>query len=335
MRQRTLYFDTIRFLACFWVFTTHFIARFDSGLFRFWNTLPTSLLLKGMSGKLAVAVFAVLLGYFSARGGCREKSTLRYLADRYLYFFASGLVVNSLYGIAGHLNLLETAPSLWQVLRSSLTIDSDIFPAFWCMREFLFGSLLCFLNGKYRVGLFGAVAESAILFLLGSPWTGLCLLGCLLWRISEQGLDQALERPALAGLLFLVSFCLIKRPESTVTYLLDGVFALITLLILRRQRALQKLLDWHPLAGLLKNYMAIYLIHSLIYELFAPPIYALCRDLPHVLRFLTAYGGCFVLIVLASFPVTWLVDRLRAALCTLAGHIRLEQLESAVDRWGS
>lgn len=73
MKQRTEYFDTVRLLAALFIFTTHFIAFFEPDIFRLWDEiLVLNLLLNGVTGKLCVTLFCVILGYFAMIKGGRN-----------------------------------------------------------------------------------------------------------------------------------------------------------------------------------------------------------------------------------------------------------------------
>ncbi len=322
MKHRVPYFDTLRFLSCILVYSTHFIAHFDSGLFRYMRTFPTSLVLRGMSGKLGVAMFAVILGWFAGQAGQKGKRTLPYIVSRYLYFFASGLVINLLYCLVGNLGLMKAETSLIQVLVSSLTIGSEIFDTFWCMRPFFIGSILCFLNTRYRLHPILVLAEIAALIWFGQTWIAICLFGEAALLLDEQDwakrwLDNRWVRLAL----LLIAFILIKRSESVVTYLIDGACSAAVVLAVGHSRMLQNVLDWRRLTPVTQRYMGVFLIHCLTYNLLGAILYDLVDVLPHAVQFFSVWGICLVVIVLLSFPMNAVVKRISDVLFGLISRL--------------
>ncbi|MBQ9166748.1 MAG: acyltransferase [Oscillospiraceae bacterium] len=309
MNRRIPYYDTIRLLAIFWVYTTHFIARFDSDLFRFWSEKPTSLLLEGLTGKAAVAMFAVILGYFASAPSKKEISTGHYLIKRYLYFVICGLVINSLYAVFGPLGVIEADPSLLDVIKTSLMIGDEIFPTYWCMPAFLYGSVLCFINSKYGLGVMEVAVQALILILLGCTWVPICLFGNILsLLLREDRLSRYLKNGWLQATLLVAVFFLVKHSESTVTYLVDGLCSVLLLLIIAYNAPVQNVLNHKFLAGLGKNCMAIYLIHPLVYNAAGPGLFQLLAAVPYRFRFPAVWLLCFALIVLCSYPVMAVIN---------------------------
>ena len=90
--------DSIKFLAIFLIYTTHFIADYKPELLDFWNNYPTKLVLGGITGKFGVALFGVLLGYFAYIGN-KKKTLLVYSIKRYGYFVFVGMFINLIYCI--------------------------------------------------------------------------------------------------------------------------------------------------------------------------------------------------------------------------------------------
>ncbi|MCC8181926.1 MAG: acyltransferase family protein [Clostridiales bacterium] len=322
MKHRVPYFDTLRFLSCVLIYATHFIARFDSGLFHYTTTFPFSLLLHGVSGKLGVSMFAVILGWFAGQAGQEGKGTLSYIVSRYLYFFSSGLIINLLYWLAGNLGLMDIEASLIQVLVSSLTIGFEIFNTFWCMRFFFIASVLCFLNTRYHLHPVLVLAEIVILIWMGQIWIAICLFGEVALLLDEQDWAKRwLDCRWVQLALLLIAFILIKRSESVTTYLIDGACSAMVVLAVGHSRTPQNILDWRRLAPITQQYMGVFLIHVLVFRLLGPTLYVLVDTLPHAARFFSVWGICLVVIVLLSFPMTAVVKRLSAALFGLVSRL--------------
>ena len=84
---REKWVDSIRFISIEIIFGVHFIAACAPDMSKLWHEGVTGMILCGISGKLAVAMFSVLLGYFAARAGAKaDFSMSRYMCRRYIKF---------------------------------------------------------------------------------------------------------------------------------------------------------------------------------------------------------------------------------------------------------
>ena len=102
-KERNRAFDSLKLFAAFIVYTGHFWSQYGISDFRLYQESFLPLILKGLSGKLGVAIFGVLLGYFALSDGAKKrKSVAEYSIKRYVYFFISALIVNTLYCIVIH-----------------------------------------------------------------------------------------------------------------------------------------------------------------------------------------------------------------------------------------
>lgn len=63
--KRIGYFDVLRLFSVILIFIVHFINDFRPDYFVLWNEGVSSIFLNGVSGKAAVAMLAVILGYFA------------------------------------------------------------------------------------------------------------------------------------------------------------------------------------------------------------------------------------------------------------------------------
>lgn len=92
-KSRVLWIDGVRFLAFGVVFTRHYFESF------FPENIPevrggiSAFLWRGITGKAAVSMFCVLLGYFVA-ASVKKYAFSEYTIRRYLYFMTHLLVVN-------------------------------------------------------------------------------------------------------------------------------------------------------------------------------------------------------------------------------------------------
>lgn len=145
--ERYKYIDVIRLICSLWIFFTHFLSILYPRYLSYWYIFPTNIILGGLTGKLALAFIAVILGYLASFP--RNKSTLRYAIERYLFFLISCFVINFIYYIASSYSLINTETiTLNDVFVSSIRLDDSISGNLWCMNSFLLGSIICFANQK-------------------------------------------------------------------------------------------------------------------------------------------------------------------------------------------
>ena len=305
-KTRIRYLDTLKLLAIFIVFATHFINRFNEDYFQLWHKAPTSWVLNGVTGKLGVAIFAVILGYFAYRS--KEPDVTKYVIKRYIYFFLCGLFINSIYAAFGSAGIFDDTYSVKEVLTVSLTLGAGIFRTFWCIRPFFIASILSKLNGKAGAGPFTVLVEMLIMFqIMGDVWVSICLMGNLVAiAMSNEKFMSIFRHVWVRWPVYLAVFFLIKRPESWQTYLIDGICASLMILALSESRWLRKVLDWEPLAVQGKNTMAMYLVHVVVYRL-AGAAAGLGSDSSAVL-FVIIMIVSWALVVALSFPLTKLLD---------------------------
>lgn len=309
MKNRVEYFDTIRFLAALWVFTTHFIAYVDPGLFAYLHKAPLGIFFYGISGKSGVAAFCVILGYFSCVKGGKNGSTLLYIIKRYLYFVCAGLVINLIYLAAARADLIDRTISIFQAIRAGFLISDDILVRFWCMRPFLIGSVFCFINGKCRLGPTEIAAEAAVFILIGQTWAAICLFGSLMaWILQNEKMKGLLEKKRVQAILLAAVFILVKRPESRLTYLIDGACTVAFILVTAHNRLLEKALGNRFFARINKNYMGIYLVNELVYLTAGGYIIHNMQAVPFGPRFLLAYVLSLALTILLAYPLDAVVN---------------------------
>ena len=307
-KTRIRYLDTLKLLAIFVVFATHFINRFNEDYFQLWHQAPTSWVLNGVTGKLGVAIFAVILGYFAYKS--KEPNVTKYVIKRYIYFLLCALFINSIYSALGNAGVFDDTHSVREVITVSLTLGAGIFRTFWCIRPFFIASILSKLNGKAKAGPFTVLVEMLIMFqIMDDVWVSICLMGNLVAiAMSSEKFMSVFRHVWVRWPVYLAVFFLIKRPESWQTYLIDGICASLAILALSESRYIRKVLDWEPLAAQGKNTMAMYLVHVVVYRL-AGAAAGLGSDSPAVM-FIVIMIVSWALIAALSFPLTRLLDAL-------------------------
>lgn len=307
-KTRIRYLDTLKLLAIFVVFATHFINRFNESYFELWHKAPTSWLLNGVTGKLGVAVFAVILGYFAYRS--KEPNVSKYVIKRYIYFFLCALFINSVYTAFGNAGVFDDTHTVREVITVSLTLGAGIFRTFWCIRPFFIASILSKLNGKAGAGPLTVLVEMLIMFqIMDDIWVPVCLLGNLVAiAMSNERFMSIFRHVWVRWPVYIAVFMLIKRPESWQTYAIDGICASMLILALSESRHIRKVLEWEPLAAQGKNTMAMYLVHVVVYRLAGMAV-GLGSDSSAAL-FLVTMIVSWALVVALSFPLTKLLDAL-------------------------
>ncbi len=313
MKTRTRYFDTIKLLAIFVVFLTHFVASFNEAYFRYWKELPTAILLKGVSGKFGVVVFSVILGYFAFRSS--EKSIAKYTIKRYVYFVLCGLFINSVYLIAARTGYISGNASITHMVRTSLLLSDDIYATFWCIQPFMLASFISKVNGKLLTGKSWGVliiaAEIAALIKFDQLWAGICLMGNIVYLLeNDKYVQKLISHRSVRIVIYLIFFIGIKRSSSDLTFIIDGIVCSLLLTALSKSTTLAKLLSNKSMASAGRNTMAIYLIHNIMYESIGA---AMINEAHFVSTFLAALVVSWAVIVLASYPVTKLLDTVNKA----------------------
>ena len=281
--------DGVRLLAMLWILFVHFVVVFTANISaRFpgvWG-----LVLFGITGKLAVACFCVLTGYFAAGSG--DMPLTRYALRRYLSFALQILLIELIYFaitrlVPGGLHTDVFTPGAYlphhqvlvNVLRDAFLLQSNVIPTYWCMADLVLGSIAVYAVNRLtrRLALPLRFAACAALFaaalLLGYLWVAVCALGYLLRLLTQV----RIPRPAvivLIPLLVCLLPWLIRRGECDLTYLLDGVACLIVLWVVGQLPVLQRLLGAKLPAFLGGHTQALFLLHI--------PVYHLCEVLLRV-----------------------------------------------------
>jgi peptidoglycan/LPS O-acetylase OafA/YrhL len=219
--------ETLRAIAMLMVVIPHFIAAFCPEIFIVWQT--HSLFLKGISGKHGVAIFCVLIGYFSSRKNHSNIPT--YLIRRYLQFAINiGLVLvvfSCVNSALLHLRFVVFVKHLMNAVLESLLFNCGMNPTLWCVKDMFYGSVICFVLGNYfemedKRKQFGIVLGIALFMFFANVWIAICILGMAL-RLLES-IEVKGKMNLILCLLFTVAIPLLYRhDESHKTYMMQGV----------------------------------------------------------------------------------------------------------------
>lgn len=316
MKKRILYYDNIRYFAAIVVFTWHFISRFTRKTFWYWSHGPSHYILQGINGKFGVIVFCVVLGYFAAKSGRKKGSLAKYTLNRYIQFVLMGAFVNTLYLTVDFFDVFPNKSiTVAQVIRSSLLLSDDIFPAFWCMKLFLLGGVICYANRKYEVSTAVCLVEIFGFLLIGKYlyydgiWIAFILMGSLMDEINENSYVRKFLQNRCARLCILLAiFCLFKRPMCQKTFLIQAVCTVVFFLILRNNDALASWCSNRSLAKVGGSYMGFYLVHLVSYNVVCMLLYGYQESLGGM-RLVIVYIVSLAVCVAAGYFVNELLNR--------------------------
>lgn len=316
MKKRILYYDNVRYLAAILVFTWHFISRFTRTTLRYWSHGPSHYFLQGINGKFGVIVFCVVLGYFAAKSGRKKGSLAKYTLNRYIQFALMGVFVNTLYLTVDLFNVFPNKSiAVAQVIQSGLLLSDDIFPAFWCMKLFLLGGIICYANKKYEVSTAICLMEILGFLLIGKylyydgTWIAFILMGSLMDEINENPHVRKLLQKRYAQLCILLAiFCLFKRPMCQKTFFIQAVCAVAIFLILRNNETLTRWCSNRNLAKVGGSYMGFYLVHLVSYNVVCMLLYGYRESLDGM-RLIIVYVVSLVVCVVAGYAVNELLNK--------------------------
>ena len=180
------------------------------------------------------------------------------MVRRCFYFLVSGLFINTLIAVLSYydislfdnglpaISLLVTAKA---VLKESLILGYRIYPTYWCMFDFCFGSVVAYLNGKCEVKTVGILVQMLLFWLSGQIWVTICLIGCLCSRFLKNSTCMKLLaiRPIRIALLLMPIVCALEE-GGNIPNLWNGMRAMMIGLALEESSLLQKGLGadiWH------------------------------------------------------------------------------------------
>ena len=285
--QKFLHIEILRLGAIFLVVITHYIAAFCPEMFSFWHT---HWWMNGFTGKLGVAMFFVLAGYFASKPSSRSLS--EYSVRRYLQFVLNIMVVLVLFVVAlalgRHYSFITTCHNILRAMYSAIILDTTICNTFWCMREFLLGSILCYILGNTSsyisththtgaaMVVFFDIIFCFLLWKLWSVWIAICALGWCVRKLDEANLSRPFKLPMI-GLFLIMIPLLYRHPESDLTYMAQGVACAMLLYVLNQAclsyRKFRKNYTSFEvsclvcLTSLLDGFaFALFLVHSLVFD---------------------------------------------------------------------
>lgn len=334
--KRENWIDACRFFAIFVIMATHFLATFRPEALTLWEEPPASLLLGGLTGKMAVAFFFVVLGYFASvprtfdARGFALYALRRYGQFVFFVFAVTLCYIVGCYGVTWLFHLAEgevlrvisDGPryNLIYLLRDAFLLENNYNDTLWCMRQLFLASLVCRLLGYLpeRMNAAARLSVAAAVMLvsvgLGSKWIwlGTAALGFVLRLLLDWEKEQPrLRSPAVLWLMFLAAAAFIKAPVSEeaqplLLYALQSVGAFLLLFVLFRAALAQRLLAARPFPWLGRVSMGLFVAHTPVNELLGSSVWAPLRSrVPAAL----SLSLCFALSLGLSILAAWLLHR--------------------------
>jgi len=214
--NRIVGFDLLKIFALLIVVNSHFVANYIPGLSEV-NVLGN--VLDNFSGKFGVIIFALLAGLFSFRSG-RKKELGDYLIKRYLFFFSCCFVCDLSFFLL-NVNMARENSTVGMVVSQCVFLGDYYCDTLWFIKDFLIGSFLCFVAGKYHFSYFIHVLSVLLLFYFGKPFIGAYFAGCLLDDILVRFSFFKSHIGRMMLLCFVFVFLLFRREESNLVYFED------------------------------------------------------------------------------------------------------------------
>ncbi len=268
--RRIEWIEFLRVVSAIWVFTTHYVVEYRPDWVVLWNPgMP----MVGITGKLAMAMFLIILGYLTALVRVSGWAMVPYLVKRYLRLCIPLLAVTSIAALTKVVlegaNAKEMAD---MVFRASFLLDmTELCTQAWCLRDFLIAIVLITVLGNNRVGIGLLALAGMTLYRYGQIWIAIAVLGAFL--VHAERLLKAL--PAIAEkilfsvparlVLLAASFAAIRRPEGYLTYMFDGFACAALFEVIAHSPRVQKWCSAGWWVGLGKVTYEFYLLHVLIF----------------------------------------------------------------------
>lgn len=271
--KRIKYLDIIRWFCALWICFCHFLSEYNWDIFWSMYEYPLKIIFFGITGKLALSMIAVILGFLASRS--RQKGIIQYSIERYLQFFIMALITNLLIYILSSIGIISREEyTLSYVLSASFKIDHSIYPLFWVMRRFLYGSIICFINGKlFDKKYFPLVLafEITSLFLYKQKiWIIICILGSVVNYLNQfTKIRELLKNKKVIIFVLIIIIIAIRRYESELTYLIDGICSFMLIMVISNNESLKKRIETLKIPDFFtKSYLGLFLVHPLVYEMY-------------------------------------------------------------------
>lgn len=310
MKERVAYFDTYRFLAAMLIFATHYISKFSRVTFRYWSIFPYSIVLHGINGKLGVSMLCVILGYFAYRKGEKSKESLIALSlKRYTYFV---VMAGLYYIIASFVKNYSVSDSFFGSVaffaKEALLLNDKYNGLFWTLIPMLIGSVVCYILGRSQTKTGGVLLMGAAFLLADEVWVFNCIIGCLIavWQYNDL-VKKIMSHWWTRLIAFILAFCAIKAPESFRTYMLQGFFCVVVVIITMNSDKLAKFMGAPIWTKVNRSYFSLYIFHSLLYHNLGAKLIRMDGAMPFKARFVLVFLLITLIVIVLSKPLDSIV----------------------------
>ena len=323
--KRIAWVDGVRFLAMAWILFGHFVMIFTPNVeVQFEGIL--GYVLYGITGKMAVACFCVLLGYFASKPS--GKPFAGYVLERYLFFALQILIIESLFYLAFYFvpdqtYLSEEFPVLCQetwpvfqvIFRDAVQLQWNVIPTYWCVAEFVKGSMLIMLAHKavqdrpfaVRFAVCAVLLAGALY--MGETWIAICIMGWMLRLVLEIRIPNKAILAALMIAMLISIPWLIRRDECSETFLLDGVASAFALYILTQLPLLQRVIGNRVFEFLGRHCFEMFLLHTPVYYLAENLLVDLGWTRPPVWGYVIQFAAVYAITALLAVLWQWLAKK--------------------------
>lgn len=292
-KEKIYWVDSLKLLAAFLVFSTHFLAEYAPAFLVHWEK---GHLLYGVSGKLAVGFFFLMSGYFAMYA--RRENTGKYIVKRYLRLSVPVFIIETVVLILALcykvIRLEEWMPPEmtgrylkpeavnWRFFLSDIfLLSGKVIPTYWGNFMLFSGPVIVvFLHGNSErndisTGIYKKIramlpfAFAGVFFFLLSggrheyAWYTVCMSGALLYLFlqKERSWDARIKRVIkMTALLVLV--CCVRTPETNIGYVLKGMASFCLVVFVYLDKKIQKLLENKWFKSLANYSFEIYLVHT-------------------------------------------------------------------------
>ncbi len=325
---REMWIDSIRFLSISLVFLTHFIVVFYPEGARFWHEGFSRFLLCGMSGKLAVSMFAVLLGYFAAASSFKEEFELpKYIIKRYIRFlvvvFTAILTIQVLIVLFRFFRI-ENSPlivkenffvnkntvSVRGFLLEVFCFGSSVYPLLWCMDDFFYSSvIIAVLFSAFRVKKISLIVLLCVIvgaLACGWTWVGIGCMGGVVYYLNHTfKLKKEIIGLVFMGLFTVYKVMSLHMGENEVLFIGQGILCFVALLFLFQCERAKKALSCPFLArgGVISFY--IYVSHVIVIYVWG---YYIMQKLLEYISFTGALIITFVSTLIWTCVISWMLS---------------------------
>ncbi|MDH4203072.1 MAG: acyltransferase [Phycisphaerae bacterium] len=295
-KEKILFFQGLRSIACFSIMLVHFLKIFKPDFLKYWTAGTSSIFLGPFKGKVALALFCVVAGYFSASKVFQMKknfSFAEFIPRRYLRFMPLVLLVNVFiylshfwYSSVGGAYDLESPYQKYlfsakHLIRDAIYFDGNYNPPLWVLGDLFIGSILVaflayyFADKKNRV--WGYIFSMLFLIACGKYWLMACVIGLVLRDAVISGL-VIMKHKAVLLLCFLAGWFMCQLPQKGFLFVNCSVWyalgAALMIVVIFNVKLMQPVLSLRPLVFLGDISFSMYVWHFPIYKI-VPPIMSL------------------------------------------------------------